>query len=174
MNARILRLTATLAGILLLPASSFAVDSTACVDGSCFCEPADATNGIYWARVDGGNQATVVQIVEPNPTGSDPDTIVVPGLSEPSGTMILYTDNGFLVERDGGVVCAGRSSGAITRSAAEALVRSNDCWTDVPRYVPNACEATALACSATPMHAAWAPGALALGALIVRRRRAAR
>ncbi len=142
----------------------------ACVDASCLCEPAGATNGVYWATVDGGNQATVVQIVEPNTQGSDPDVIVVPGLNEPPGTEILYTDNGYLVVAGSQVVCPGDRRVAVSRGTATMLVRADDCFGALKTAVPNACASDPLTCTAAPP-AAGAPWLAALVALAYRRRR---
>jgi MYXO-CTERM domain-containing protein len=144
-----------------------------CIDASCLCEPAGANNGVYWARVDAGNQVSVVQVVRANPQGNDPDVIVVPGLSEPPGTEILYTDNGYLVVRGTDVVCAGAAAGgvAVARTQAVQLVIAADCYNDVTLVVPNSCDTGPITCSAATATTSLAGFALAVLGLVAQRRR---
>lgn len=156
-------------GLVVLPAAADAQ----CVDASCLCEPAGANNGVYWARVDAGNQVSVVQVVRSNPQGSNPDVIVVPGLSEPPGTEILYTDNGYLVVRGTTVVCAGSAAGgvSVSRTQATQLVTAADCYSDVTLVVPNSCETGPITCSSATASSSLAGVLLALFGFAAQRRR---
>lgn len=167
------RIACILAAALLTFAAEDLRAQDSCVDASCLCTPSGANNGVYWARVDGGNQVSVFQVVRANPQGSDPDVIVVPGLAEPAGTEILYTDNGYLVVRGAQVGCPGSAPGgaSVSRQDAIDLVTSPSCYSDVTAIVPGSCDTGPLTCSAAGPAAVVPAALLALGALLGQRRR---
>ena len=116
---------------------------------------------------------SVVQVVRSNPQGSDPDVIVVPGLSEPPGTEILYTDNGYLVVRGTTVVCPGSAAGGVSvgRTQAVQLVTATDCYNDVTLAVPNSCDTGPVTCSAATAATSLAGFVVAVFGLFAQRRR---
>jgi MYXO-CTERM domain-containing protein len=103
---------------------------------NCFCSPSTASDGIYWATVEGGDatgsQVRVTQVIESNVFGSDPNIEVVPFITESAGTDVLYSSSGYLVVNgDGSVSCPNGTFGDGLRLAqrdVETLMLADSCF----------------------------------------------